>query len=380
MDLEFTDEQLALRDNARTVLAGACPPSLVRSVHDGLATAADQVDQLHAMLVGLGWPAIGIPEEFGGLGLGFVEVGVVVEELARVVAPSPLLPTLTQLGALAASAGAGSLLASIAAGEVTGTLAVAERGDWRPERWATTARRAGSGWVLDGTKSHVLGAVPGSQLAVVAAATDGQGAFLVPFDASGVAAAPVEVLDPTWPLATVDLRGVEVSDDRVLVEPGDPGASLAIERALDEATAAMALSTVATCRAIFERTLQYAKNREQFGRPIGSFQALKHRLADDYLAVERAAALAWVAALTIAEDDPRRAVAVAMAKAGAGDCQRLVVTDGLQLHGGVGFTWEHDLHFLLKRATTGDLLFGGAAQHRARLVGLLGLLGVEAVA
>ena len=106
----------------------------------------------------------------------------------------------------------------------------------------------------------------------------------------------------------------------------------------------MALSTVATCRAIFETTLQYAKDREQFGRPIGSFQALKHRLADCYLAVERAASLAYFAALTIAEDDDRRAVATAMAKAAAGDCQRLLTRDGLQLHGGIGFTWEHDLH------------------------------------
>jgi alkylation response protein AidB-like acyl-CoA dehydrogenase len=109
----------------------------------------------------------------------------------------------------------------------------------------------------------------------------------------------------------------------------------------------MALSTTATCRAIFEMTLQYAKDREQFGRPIGTFQALKHRLADLFLAVERAASLAYFAALTIAEDDDRRAMATAMAKAAAGECQRLVVRDGLQLHGGVGFTWELDLHLLL---------------------------------
>jgi alkylation response protein AidB-like acyl-CoA dehydrogenase len=139
----------------------------------------------------------------------------------------------------------------------------------------------------------------------------------------------------------------------------------------------MALSTVAACRAIFEMTLQYAKDREQFGRPIGSFQALKHRLADMYLAVERASSLAYFAVLTIAEDDDRRAVATAMAKAAAGDCQRLLARDGLQLHGGVGFTWEHDLHFLLKRAKAGDLLFGTAAVHRAHLARLLGL---EAVA
>jgi alkylation response protein AidB-like acyl-CoA dehydrogenase len=176
------------------------------------------------------------------------------------------------------------------------------------------------------------------------------------------------------PIASIVLDAVEVPAERVLLEPGGPGAATAITRALEEATAAMALSATATCRAIFEMTLQYAKDREQFGRPIGSFQALKHRLADLFLAVERAASLAYFAALTIAEDDDRRAMATAMAKAAAGECQRLVVRDGLQLHGGVGFTWEHDLHLLLKRAKSGDLLFGSAASHRAHLAQLLGLV------
>ena len=136
---------------------------------------------------------------------------------------------------------------------------------------------------------------------------------------------------------------------------------------------AIVLSTVATCRAIFEATVEYAKVRHQFGRPIGSFQAVKHRLADCFLAVERAGALGWFAALTVAEDDPRRPVAVAMAKAAAADCAQLLSRDGLQLHGGIGFTWEYDLHFLLKRAVTGDLLFGGGAFHRSRVAAMLGL-------
>jgi alkylation response protein AidB-like acyl-CoA dehydrogenase len=142
---------------------------------------------------------------------------------------------------------------------------------------------------------------------------------------------------------------------------------------LHEATTALSLSTVAASRAIFEMTLEYTKDRQQFGVPIGSFQAVKHRMADVYLAVERASALAYFAALTIAEDDDRRAVATSMAKSAAGQCQRLVVRDGLQLHGGIGYTWEHDLHFLLKRAKASDLLFGSDAAHRAQLAELLGL-------
>ena len=142
---------------------------------------------------------------------------------------------------------------------------------------------------------------------------------------------------------------------------------MGLGRVLEAATVALATATVGTCRVIFETTLEYAKVREQYGRAIGSFQALKHRLADMYLSVERATALCYFAALTIAEEDPRRAEAAALAKAAAGECQRLVVGEGLQLHGGIGYTWEHDLHFLLKRAKAGDAMFGNALSHRAAL-------------
>jgi len=209
---------------------------------------------------------------------------------------------------------------------------------------------------------------------VLARGDRGTGFFVVPTEAVRVSTSTT--MDPTMPLATVDLAGATVDGERVLVEPGDPRVQEVVALALDEATVAMALSTVATCRSIFEATVAYAKDRHQFGRPIGSFQAVKHRLADCFLAVERASALAWFAALTVAEEDPRRPLAVAMAKAAAGDCAQLLARDGLQLHGGIGFTWEHDLHFLLKRAVTGDLLFGGAAFHRARVAELMGLVPV----
>lgn len=376
MDFEFTEDQHGLRDNARAVLASACPPSVVRAVYEGRGDGAE----LWHTLVELGWPALGIAEAHGGLGMGPLEVGIVVEELGRSVAPSPFLATVTQLVPMVREAGSDAVLADVAAGSCTGTLALAEGGAWRLDAVRTTARRGGAGWVLDGTKSHVMDGATADQLAVVArrdatTGSEGIGVFLVP--GASVQARPATVLDPTLPIATVTLAGVEIDDEAVLIEPGDPRAPRAITRARQEAVTALALSTTATCRHIFEMTLQYAKDREQFGRPIGSFQALKHRLADLYLAVERAASLAYFAALTIAEDDDRRAVAASMAKAAAGECQRLVARDGLQLHGGIGFTWEHDLHFLLKRAKSGDFLFGTAAAHRAELARLLGL---EAVA
>jgi alkylation response protein AidB-like acyl-CoA dehydrogenase len=221
-------------------------------------------------------------------------------------------------------------------------------------------------------KTHVVDAATATDLAVVARGEAGLGVFVVP--GSAVVCATPQQLDPTLPASTVTLEGAAVEGERVLIEPGDPRAEPALRRVLEQATAAVALSTVATCRAIFEMTLQYAKDREQFDRPIGSFQALKHRLAECYLAVERASALAWFAALTIAEDDERRATATAMAKAAAGECSQLLTRDGLQLHGGVGYTWEHDLHFLLKRAMAGNLLFGNAVTHRARLAHLMGLV------
>jgi alkylation response protein AidB-like acyl-CoA dehydrogenase len=372
VDFEFTDDQLGLRDNARAVLASACPPAVVRAVYDGTGDGRD----LWSALVALDWPALGISEAHGGLGTGPIEVGIVVEELGRAVAPSPFVATVTQLVPMIRECGSSALLAGVAAGTCTGSIALAEDGAWRLDAVRATARRRDGGWALSGTKSHVMDGADADQLAVVArlegtGGTEGLGVFLVP--GTAVDATPSRVIDPTMPVATVALQDVVVDASEVLVEPGDPRAALAIERALQEAVTAMALSTTATCRHIFEVTLQHAKDREQFGRPIGSFQALKHRLADLYLAVERAASLAYFAALTIAEDDDRRAVAASMAKAAAGECQRLVARDGLQLHGGIGFTWEHDLHFSLKRAKSGDLLFGTAAAHRARLAQLLGL-------
>jgi len=367
MDFEYSDDQLELRAAARSVLTSACPPSVVRSVVEG-----GEAKELWPTLVGLDWPALGLPEAHGGLGLGFLEVGIIVEELGRVVAPSPFLATVTQFVPVVRESPVGvALLEQVAAGRVTGSLALAEGGRWEPEAVQFSAERVGDHWVLRGRKSHVLDARSADELVVVARGAGGLGAFLVP-GAAAEASRPA-VLDPTLPVATVAFDGVEVGDDRVLFAPGDTRFPAVLRGAIEEATVALALSTVATCRAIFEATLQYAKDREQFGRPIGAFQAVKHRLAECYLAVERADSLATFAALTIAEDDDRRAVATAMAKAAAGECQRLLVRDGLQLHGGIGFTWEHDLHFHLKRAITGDLLFGNAATQRARLAGLLGL-------
>jgi alkylation response protein AidB-like acyl-CoA dehydrogenase len=325
-------------------------------------------------MIALAWPGVAIAEAQGGLGLGAVELCLVAEEIGRAVAPGPFLATATQYAPLLQEAGAsplaGERLARVAAGALTGSVALAEHDRWEIERIACRARRAGSGFVLSGRKTGVFDGATADEIAVVARGEEGLGVFLVPGGALKSEARTL--LDATLALVDLVLDDFVVPAERVLFAPG-PETERAVARALETATVALALATAGACRRIFELTLAYAKVRRQYDRAIGSFQALKHRLADLYLAIERATALGYYAALTLAEDDPRRAEAAALAKAEAGDCQRLLVEDGLQLHGGIGFTWEHDLHLWLKRAKAGDALLGGAVEQRARLARRLGL-------
>lgn len=371
MDLEFSDDEAALRDNVRDVLGGICPPSVVRSVYDG----ASPPPALWNQMTELGWPALAIDERHGGLGLGFVELVLVAEELGRAVVPSPLLATTTQFAPavreLGGDAACERFLAAVASGESTGTLAFAEGGRWSVDSVQMTAEPAGDQWILNGDKASVVDGATAGEIVVVARGAGGLGAFVVTGDAPDVTQR--RSLDPTLPIADLHFDSVSVSPDRVLAEPGTLDVERRLARCLEEASVALAAMTIGACRRLFEETVEYTKAREQYGRPIGSFQALKHRMADMYLSVERATSLVYFAALTIAEDIPERAHATAAAKAAAGDCQRLVTEEALQLHGGIGYTWEHDLHFLLKRAKTGDALFGDAIAHRAALAGLLGL-------
>jgi alkylation response protein AidB-like acyl-CoA dehydrogenase len=374
--LEFTAEQDELRDGVRTVLAGECPMSLVREVVEKGMTA----DALWARMVELAWPALTVAEAAGGLGMGPVELAVVVEELGRAVAPGPFLPTVSQFAPVVAEAGSpeqrNRFLGAVSAGELTGTLALAEAaGSIDPASVTATAEPDGANFVLRGAKPMVVEAAVADEIAVVARrpgseGDDGVGAFVVPRAAAGMEA--VEPLDPTRTLARVSFDGVRVDADRALGEPGPPTAA-AIRRAVELAVTALAIETVGAAQAIFDVTLAYAKEREQFGVPIGSFQAIKHKFADMLIALERARATSYFAALTIAEDDDRRALAASMAKAAAGDCAALLAKEGIQIHGGIGYTWEHDMHLYVRRVKSNAILLGNAAQHRARVADLIGL-------
>jgi alkylation response protein AidB-like acyl-CoA dehydrogenase len=360
--LAFTEEQEELRTAIRSVLAKECPPTLPRAIVEGKGDA----EGLWAKMVELDWPALTVPEEHGGIGYGYVELAVLVEELGRALAPGPLFTTVTQYAPFLRESGGGALLAPVASGEVTGTVAVAEQPTgWSLEGIRATLRPDGIGFVLDGAKHHVL-CPDVDQVAVVARVGGDLAVAVVP--SSDVTVDELTPLDQTRPVGHLSFAEVAVPEDRVL-----QGGTEAVRRALEEATVAVALETLGVCQVIFEVTLQYAKDREQFGVPIGSFHAVKHRLADCYIALERARAVCYFATACIADDDPRRHEATAMAKAAAGDCQRFVAAEGIQLLGGIAYTWEHDQHLWVKRALTGDLLFGRAAEHRKVVADLIGV-------
>ena len=366
MEFEFTDDQLELQRAVRDVLDAEAPPELARAVADGESDAAG----FWQTLADLEWPAMALPESAGGLGYGWVELAIVLEELGRHAAPGPFMSTVTQFAPLIAEAAtptqAANLLAPVAAGRTTGTVAVDEgSGTWDPDSVQAIARRDGDDLVLSGTKQYVLDGATAGEIA--AAVRIGGELRVVTVPGSSVQATEGIPVDPGIRHATVALDGVRVPADRLL---GDGDATDAIRRTLEESVTAVAAATLGACQRIFDIINAYAKERIQFGVPIGSFQAVKHKLADMYRDVERARVLVYYAALTLAEDHPDRTLAASMAKAASGEAQRRCVQDGLQLAGGIGYTWEHDLHLFLRRAKVGELHLGSASHHRRKVARL----------
>jgi alkylation response protein AidB-like acyl-CoA dehydrogenase len=382
MELELGTDQEELRDGVRAVLAAECPPAAVRELVEARVAGKDvTADRLWAQMVELGWPALTVPEAHGGLGLGPVELAVVVEELGRAIAPGPLLPTIAQfvpaVRALGTAEQQDRFLRPVAETGVAGTLALAEAGgSFAPEHVGATATPDGAGgYTLAGEKHHVFEPTLATEVVVVARVpgtqgAEGVGAFVVPTAALTVR--PQAALDPSRELATVTLADVAVPADRVLGRPG-PDAVRALAAAVEEATVALTAESIGTAQAIFDLSLAYAKEREQFGVPIGSFQSMKHKFADMLILLERARALAYFAALTIAEDDARRTVSTSMAKAAAVDAGTRIAKEGIQIHGGIGYTWEHDVHLYVRRLQSGGVLFGSATAHRAKVADLLGV-------
>ena len=370
MDLEFSAEQEELRAAIAAVLRRECPPTLLRAVVEGTGSAAG----LWQSMVALDWPALTVPADCGGLGGGFLELAILAEELGKAVAPGPLFATATQfvpvVRELGTPAQRSRFLGAVATGALRGTLALAEH-SWALDEISLEARSTGEGWLLTGQKSAVIEGTRVEEVAVVGRDSDGRlGVWIVP--GHSAVAKPTNALDGSRQLATLCFDAVPVGPDRHLGSPG-VDATTGVRRAVEEATTALALETLGTCQMIFDIALQYAKDRVQFGVPIGSFQAVKHKFANLLIALERARACCYFAAATIAGDDDRRPLAVAMAKSAVGDCQRVVAQEGIQSLGGIGYTWEHDMHLYVKRAKTSEELFGSARKQRAIVAELLGL-------
>ncbi|MBL7492815.1 acyl-CoA dehydrogenase family protein [Frankia sp. AgB1.9] len=335
MLFEFDEDQQLLRATVRDVLSKECPPAMVRSVAD---QGVDPMP-LWRTYAELGWTELTGTSEA-------VELAIVLEELGRATDPTPYLATLTWYAPLVAGAADGS-----AAGDGETGTAVFDGVS------AHLDPHGDGAWILDGTAHHVLDGDRADWFAVV---TDA-GVFTVP--AADATVHRTEAFDPLLHVADVSFWQVRV--------PASHRVEADVELARDIALTGLALTMVGACRRVLELTLDHVRTREQFGVRIGSFQAVKHKAVDMHVAIERATALAYFAALTLAEEDPRRSTAAAMAKAAAGECTQLVFESGFQLFGGMGFTWENDLQFALKRALAGELLLGGADVHRARIAAAL---------
>jgi alkylation response protein AidB-like acyl-CoA dehydrogenase len=354
MRFELSDDQQAIQRTAREFLADRYPAEEVRRL--ALEEERGFTDAQWTAIAELGWPALVVPEADGGLGLGVVELAVVQEELGSALAPTPFLSTVAGALLIAAAGDAGQRAAHLP-GLAEGTLR------------ATAATLTASGEPLDvrgSTLTGTLVAVPDAASAdlLVAAGADG-GPVLVDLREGGerVRVEPAEALDPTRRLATVDLRGAEAQP----LAGGDPA------RARDVIAVAVAAESVGVAQRAMEMAVAYAKERKQFGRPIGAYQAVSHACAQMLLEVEGARSTVLYAAWALDHAPDEAPLAAAMAKAYASDAGRRVPAAALQVHGGIGFTWEHDLHLWLKRGRANAAMWGDARAQRARVAELLAL-------
>ncbi len=351
LDFALTDDQEALRDAAGELLDDLASSGRVRAVVDG---GGGWDAALWEAMLAQGWAGVTLPEAQGGLGLGTVEVAVLLEEVGRRAAPAPFASTVLALEALAA-AGADDRVASLLAGDGLACVGWARRLD------AVQGRVSGGRWTLSGGPDPTLYA-PAAQLAVVPAATDEGPALFAVELGDERRPAPEPAMDRTrelgW-LRLADTPATRLGGDEAVQSVIDRGATYAAAEMLGGAGQVLAMA------------VEYAKERVQFGRPIGSFQAVKHRCADMLVDVEGMRSSVYWAAWCIGADDRDRSVAASTAKIWCSDASKRVMASGLQVHGGIGFTWEHDLHLFMKRAQLDQVSFGDASFHRERLAALL---------
>ncbi len=373
MPLVLNDEQTMLRDNTRGFLSKNAPVAHLRQLRDSRDKTGFS-RELWKEMVAMGLSGILVPADYGGLGLGNVEAGIVIEELGRNLTPSPFLSAAVIAATALTHAGSEKqkreYLPRIVSGDLIATLAVDETAKHRPEKIALSATRSGNNFILDGEKIFVLdGHV--ADLLIVAARTSGASGdrkgitlFLVDAKAKGVSAERIETVD-SHNAARIRFSKVSVGADAVLGEI-DAGWK-PLEGALNAGRAAVAAELTGLADEAFARTVSYLKERKQFGKVIGQFQALQHRAAVLYCDLELTHAAVLKALQTLDESFDTAGAIVSVAKAKAGATAALAVQEGVQMHGGIGMTDEFDIGLFMKRARVGQELFGDTNFHADRL-------------
>ena len=370
MNFGFSEDQELLRDTARKFLDSECPTTFVRKM---MADETAHSTELWKKIAQLGWLGIIVPEEYGGSGGNFLDLVVILEEMGKSLLPGPFFATVL-LGSTAVLAGGSAaqkaaLLPTVAAGNLLLTLAVAEpSGRYDAAGVTLAATSKGSDFVLSGEKLFVQDAHVADQLVV--AARTGQGSspqdgitlFLVDAKAPGVRISQLKTVDMTRRQCHVAFQDVAVAGSQVLGEVGK-GWPI-VRRVLEQAMAGLCVEVVGTAQKALDIAVAYAKERVQFGKPIGSFQAVKHKCVDMMVQVENARSLTYYAAWTVDENVPEVGQAVPMAKAYCSDMAKTVTSEAIQVHGGIGFTWEHDMHLFYRRGLAAEAAFGSAPVHR----------------
>jgi alkylation response protein AidB-like acyl-CoA dehydrogenase len=367
MDFAFSSDQQLLRDSARAFLDAHCASAVVRALWDD---PRGESEALWKDMAQLGWLGLALPEAFGGSALGMVETAIVLEAMGRAALPSPYFPTVLAATALAEAAGPEQKrrwLAAVTAGAVRATVAFLDADwDWEPSRVATRATRTSRGVRLSGTKRFVPWAHVADVILVPAQAPEGPSLFLVEPAMPGLTLSSLAGMDPGLRWATLTLDDVPVGEDATLGAPGQAGRLL--DGLLRRAAVGAAAEMLGAARRCLDMSVAYVKVREQFGQPIGAFQAIRHTCAEMLVEVENAHAATYYAAWALDAGAEDAAIAASVAKSYVGDAARRVCGDAIQVHGGIGFTWEYDLHLYVKRAKALETMYGDADHHRELIV------------
>jgi alkylation response protein AidB-like acyl-CoA dehydrogenase len=367
MDFGFSDEQEMLRQSARGLLEKECASTVVRRL---LEDERGYDAELWKKIAGLGWTGLTIPEQFGGAGLSYVDLVLVLEEMGRVVLPSPFIWTMMVAEAINRAGSAAqkqALLPKIASGDLIATPALLEQTAlWGAEGITLQAKPSGSDFVLDGTKLFVNDAHVAGCLLVAArsggSGTDGITLFAIEPGRAGISLTALKTMDQTRKLSEVKFAGVKASAADVIGQPGAGWKTLS--EVLDRGKVMLAAEMMGGAQKVLEMAVEYAKMRVQFGRPIGSFQAVQHKCANMMIDVEGAKSAVYYAAWAVSNEVNEAPLAAALAKAASSDAYRRVSADGIQVHGGIGFTWDHDMHLYFKRAKSSEFTFGDATYNR----------------